>query len=127
MQACIDNFLIPLRVGECMPCFSFTSANTRGYSFALSLEALLIGVEGAQTPAGSAGQVRPRRSLRRGGSPPAPRKAKRLERKSTASFTLQPKKTVDKLVFYQFVYSLSRLMIACFLYVGWFQLIKETG
>jgi hypothetical protein len=40
-----------------------------------------------QCPAGSAGQVRPRRSLRRGGSPLAPLKAKRLERKSTTPIT----------------------------------------
>ncbi|OCA85955.1 hypothetical protein A8F94_14000 [Bacillus sp. FJAT-27225] len=38
----------------------------------------LIETEGAKTPVGAAGQVRPHRRLRRGGSPPAPRKAKRL-------------------------------------------------
>jgi hypothetical protein len=43
------------------------------------LLAVLIRAEGAKTPVGAAGQVRPRRSfLRRGGSPHAPRKAKRL-------------------------------------------------
>ncbi|ESU30676.1 hypothetical protein G3A_21360 [Bacillus sp. 17376] len=47
----------------------------------------MIGAEGAKTPAGSDGQMRPRRrQQRRGGSAPAPRKAKRLERKSTAWF-----------------------------------------
>ncbi|MBR8645085.1 hypothetical protein KEH51_15015 [[Brevibacterium] frigoritolerans] len=30
---------------------------------------------GSETPVGAAGQVRPHRRLRRGGSPPAPRKA----------------------------------------------------
>ncbi|WP_158287075.1 hypothetical protein [Mesobacillus foraminis] len=52
----------------------------------VQFENLLIGVEGAQTPPGSAGQLRPRRSLRRGGLAPAPRKAKRLETNSTAHF-----------------------------------------
>ncbi|MBR8645174.1 hypothetical protein KEH51_15995 [[Brevibacterium] frigoritolerans] len=37
-----------------------------------------------ETPAGAAGQVRPHRRLRRGGSPPAPRKAS-IWRKPTTS------------------------------------------
>ncbi|MEH7441260.1 hypothetical protein V7201_02900 [Bacillus sp. JJ1122] len=36
------------------------------------IETLLIGVEGAQTPAGAAGQVRPRRSEATGGSGASP-------------------------------------------------------
>ncbi|MFB5197158.1 hypothetical protein ACE198_19905 [Neobacillus sp. KR4-4] len=58
---------------------------------------LLIGVEGAKTPAGVRGRGDPagavsaeeaprRRCKRRGGSPQRLRKAKRLERKSTDKF-----------------------------------------
>ncbi|KZO01243.1 hypothetical protein A4244_13335 [Bacillus badius] len=38
-------------------------SNKHHYTTALFLCILLIGMEGAQTPAGSAGQVRPRRRL----------------------------------------------------------------
>ena len=48
--------------------------------------AKLIGAEGAKTPAGGRGRGDPAGALRRGGSPDRPRKAKRLERKSTAKF-----------------------------------------
>ncbi|MBV7506741.1 hypothetical protein KW850_15860 [Bacillus sp. sid0103] len=44
---------------------------------------LLIGAEGAKTPAGGRGRGDPAGAKRRGGSPNRPRKAKRLERKST--------------------------------------------
>ncbi len=47
---------------------------------------LLIGVEGAKTPAGGRGRGDPAGAQRRGGSPDRPRKAKRLERKSTGKF-----------------------------------------
>ncbi|TDK63139.1 hypothetical protein E2K98_06710 [Bacillus salipaludis] len=43
----------------------------------------LIGAEGAKTPAGVRGRGDPAGAKRRGGSPARPRKAKRLERKST--------------------------------------------
>jgi len=43
---------------------------------------------GHETPTGLVGQVRPHRRVRRGGSPPTPRKASAWERKSTGSFTL---------------------------------------
>jgi hypothetical protein len=46
----------------------------------------LILAAGCSTPAGIAGQVRPRRRSR-GGSPPAPRKASILEWKSTITFS----------------------------------------
>jgi hypothetical protein len=45
---------------------------------------MLIGAEGAKTPAGGRGRGDPAGALRRGGSPNRPRKAKRLEWKSTA-------------------------------------------
>ncbi|MCM3115146.1 hypothetical protein M3610_07575 [Neobacillus sp. MER 74] len=48
---------------------------------------LLIGVEGAKTPAGGRGRGDPTGAQRRGGSPDRPRKAKRLERKSTGRLT----------------------------------------
>ncbi|WP_158587612.1 hypothetical protein [Neobacillus notoginsengisoli] len=49
--------------------------------------AKLIGAEGAKTPAGCGGKVETPQALkRRGGSTDAPRKAKRLERKSTTIF-----------------------------------------
>ena len=45
---------------------------------------MLIGAEGARLQREAAGQVRPhRRKSRRGGLPPAPRKASDLKRKST--------------------------------------------
>ena len=44
---------------------------------------LLIRVEGAKTPAGGRGRGDPAGAQRRGGSPDRPRKAKRLERRST--------------------------------------------
>jgi len=44
---------------------------------------MLIGAEGAKTPAGVRGRGDPEGAKRRGGSPARPRKAKRLERKST--------------------------------------------
>jgi len=47
---------------------------------------LLIGAEGAKTPAGVRGRGDPAGAQRRGGSPDRPRKAKRLERKSTGKF-----------------------------------------
>ncbi len=47
---------------------------------------LLIGVEGAKTPAGGRGRGDPAGAQRRGGFPDRPRKAKRLERKSTGMF-----------------------------------------
>jgi hypothetical protein len=47
---------------------------------------LLIGAEGAKTPAGVRGWGDPTGAKRRGGSPARPRKAKRLERKSTTMF-----------------------------------------
>ncbi|WP_335384017.1 hypothetical protein [Neobacillus drentensis] len=49
----------------------------------LILTTLLIGAEGAKTPAGVRGWGDPAGAKRRGGSPARPRKAKRLERKST--------------------------------------------
>ncbi|MDR7240295.1 hypothetical protein [Neobacillus drentensis] len=48
--------------------------------------AKLIGAEGAKTPAGGRGRGDPAEAKRRGGSPDRPRKAKRLERKSTDKF-----------------------------------------
>ncbi|MBV7505979.1 hypothetical protein KW850_12000 [Bacillus sp. sid0103] len=47
---------------------------------------LLIGAEGAKTPAGGRGRGDPSGAQRRGGSPDRPRKAQRLERKSTGKF-----------------------------------------
>ncbi|MBV7503985.1 hypothetical protein KW850_01725 [Bacillus sp. sid0103] len=47
---------------------------------------LLIGAEGAKTPAGGRGRGDPAGAQRRGGSPDRPRKAKRLERISTGQF-----------------------------------------
>ena len=47
---------------------------------------LLIGAEGAKTPAGGRDRGDPAGAQRRGGSPDRPRKAKRLERKSTGKF-----------------------------------------
>ncbi|MBV7508157.1 hypothetical protein KW850_23335 [Bacillus sp. sid0103] len=47
---------------------------------------LLIYVPGAKTPAGGRGRGDPAEAQRRGGSPDRPRKAKRLERKSTGKF-----------------------------------------
>ena len=47
---------------------------------------LLIGVEGAKTPAGERGRGDPAGAQRRGGSPARPRKAKCLERLSTDIF-----------------------------------------
>ncbi|MBV7507454.1 hypothetical protein KW850_19625 [Bacillus sp. sid0103] len=47
---------------------------------------LLIGEEGAKTPAGGRGRGDPAGAQLRGGSPDRPRKAKRLERKSTGKF-----------------------------------------
>ncbi|MFB5196212.1 hypothetical protein ACE198_14990 [Neobacillus sp. KR4-4] len=44
---------------------------------------LLIGAEGAKTPAGVRVRGDPAGAQRRGGSPTRPRKAKHLERKST--------------------------------------------
>ncbi|WP_335381542.1 hypothetical protein [Neobacillus drentensis] len=49
---------------------------------------LLIGVEGAKTPAGGRGRGDPAGAKRRGGSPDRPRKAKRLEWKSTGKFNI---------------------------------------
>ncbi|MDP4171378.1 MAG: hypothetical protein Q8906_12270 [Bacillota bacterium] len=50
------------------------------------INTLLIGAEGAKTPAGVRGRGDPAGAQRRGGSPARPRKAKRLERKSTDLF-----------------------------------------
>ncbi len=62
---------------------------------------LLIGVEGAKSPAGD-----PAGAQRRGGSPDRPRKAKRLERKSTGKFNKAiSKKDVNTGVFTSFFYS----------------------
>ncbi|MGG1399627.1 hypothetical protein ABE288_17705 [Bacillus salipaludis] len=47
---------------------------------------LLIGAEGAKTPAGVRARGDPAGAKRRGGSTARPRKAKRLEWKSTAKF-----------------------------------------
>ncbi|MDP4161795.1 MAG: hypothetical protein Q8898_03085, partial [Bacillota bacterium] len=47
---------------------------------------LLIGAEGAKTPAGVRVRGDPAGAKRRGSSPARPRKAKRLERKSTDLF-----------------------------------------
>ncbi|KZR58446.1 hypothetical protein A3781_17835 [Bacillus badius] len=70
------------------------------YTAILFLYNLLIGMEGAKTPAGAAGQARPRRRFwRRGGSPPAPRKAKRLEWKETGPIHTQAKKDSGQLSF----------------------------
>ncbi|KZN99064.1 hypothetical protein P4T04_01575 [Bacillus badius] len=55
-------------------------SNRYGYRAALTLSALLIGIEGAKTPAGSAGQERPRR------------KRSSLEWKSTARIHKSTKK-----------------------------------
>ncbi|MBV7504208.1 hypothetical protein KW850_02880 [Bacillus sp. sid0103] len=46
----------------------------------------MIYVPGAKTPAGGRGRGDPAGAQRRGGSPDRPRKAKRLERKSTGKF-----------------------------------------
>ncbi|MBV7503878.1 hypothetical protein KW850_01180 [Bacillus sp. sid0103] len=43
-------------------------------------------MEDAKTPAGGRGRGDPAEAQRRGGSPDRPRKAKRLERKSTGKF-----------------------------------------
>ncbi|WP_423335637.1 hypothetical protein [Neobacillus sp. 19] len=48
---------------------------------------LLIGAEGTKTPAGLRGRGDPAGAKRRGGFPSRPRKAKCLERKSTAKLT----------------------------------------
>jgi len=47
---------------------------------------LLIGVEGAKSPAGGRDSGDPAGAQRRGGSPDRPRGAVRLERKSTGKF-----------------------------------------
>ncbi|MEH7127846.1 hypothetical protein V7103_06485 [Neobacillus drentensis] len=47
----------------------------------------LIGAEGAKTPAGVRSRGDPAGAKRRGGSPQRPRKAKRLERKTTNNLT----------------------------------------
>ncbi|MCM3114305.1 hypothetical protein M3610_03225 [Neobacillus sp. MER 74] len=52
-------------------------------SFRSLLLQLLIGAEGAKTPAGVRGRGDPAGAQRRGGSPARPRKAKHLEWKST--------------------------------------------
>jgi hypothetical protein len=49
---------------------------------------LLTFVPGAKTPAGGRGRGDPAGAQRRGGSPNRPRKAKRLERKSTGKFNI---------------------------------------
>ncbi|KZO01242.1 hypothetical protein A4244_13330 [Bacillus badius] len=67
-------------------------SNKHHYTTILFLCTLLIGMEGAQTPAGS---------------PPAPRKAKRLEWKATEPFHKQTKKDCRQTsIFIGFVYSL---------------------
>ena len=55
---------------------------------------LLIGGEGAKTPAGDPGGVQ-----RRGGSPHSPRKAQWLERKSTGKLTEPNKKAWNSKLF----------------------------
>ncbi|RFU66317.1 hypothetical protein D0469_16910 [Peribacillus saganii] len=53
--------------------------------------------------------------MRRGGSPPAPRKAKRLERKLTDPINRPNKKiTAGKLDFIEFVYSLRHCTFSAF-------------
>ncbi|KIL74293.1 Ribose 5-phosphate isomerase B [Bacillus badius] len=61
---------------------------------------LLIGMEGAKTPAGSAGQARPRRRFGAEEARRPPRgKRSVLERKATAPIHEQNKKAADKLQF----------------------------
>ncbi|AGK52528.1 hypothetical protein B1NLA3E_03760 [Bacillus sp. 1NLA3E] len=64
---------------------------------------MLIGVEGAKTSAGAAGQVRPRRrfSAEEAHRPPL-RCAKRLERKSTFLFNRAKTKKTPNLEFFLF-------------------------
>jgi hypothetical protein len=74
------------------------------------LDTLLIGAEGAKTPAGVRGRGDPAGAERRGGSPARPRKAKRLERQSTGqlagasrynvTFFNNLKKTINLMVFF---------------------------
>ena len=65
---------------------------------------LLIGAEGAKTPAGVRGWGDPAGAKRRGGSPARPRKAKRLERKSTTMFNRTKKlKSIEILKFCNFL------------------------
>ncbi|KIL80284.1 Ribose 5-phosphate isomerase B [Bacillus badius] len=69
-------------------------------------------MEGAKTPAGSAGQVRPRRRFR-GEEAHRPPRGKRssLEWKSTAPSTSKRKRLrTTTSIFIEFVYSLSRLV-----------------
>ncbi|KIL78450.1 Ribose 5-phosphate isomerase B [Bacillus badius] len=68
------------------------------YTAILFLGTLLIAMEGAQTPAGSAGQARPRRRLDAEEARRPPRgKRSSLEWKLTGPFRIQNKKAIDKL------------------------------
>ncbi|WP_162990256.1 hypothetical protein [Mesobacillus foraminis] len=66
---------------------------------------LLCIVEGAQTPAGSAGQLRPAGAFDVEAQRPAPRKAKLLERKSAVLVYANKKKTADNFDFHRIVCS----------------------
>ncbi|KIL77675.1 Ribose 5-phosphate isomerase B [Bacillus badius] len=67
---------------------------------ALTLSTLLIGMKGAQTPAGSAGQVRPRRRFSAEEAHRPPRgKRSAWNGKQQNPFTSKLKKTVNKLPF----------------------------
>ncbi|MBV7505758.1 hypothetical protein KW850_10880 [Bacillus sp. sid0103] len=52
----------------------------------VDFDILLIEEEDAKSPAGGRGRGDPAGAQRRGGSPDRPRKAKRMERKSTVKF-----------------------------------------
>jgi hypothetical protein len=66
--------------------FDFTIYQKAVLKVIVDFPTLLIGAEGAKTPAGVRGWGDPTGAQRRGGSPDRPRKAKHLERKSTLKF-----------------------------------------
>ncbi|KIL76332.1 Ribose 5-phosphate isomerase B [Bacillus badius] len=67
------------------------------YTAILFLGTLLIAMEGAQTPAGSAGQARPRGADAEEARRPPRGKRSSLEWKLTGPFRIQNKKAIDKL------------------------------
>ncbi|MGG6446382.1 hypothetical protein ABEV62_05855, partial [Pseudobacillus badius] len=71
-------------------------SNRYGYTAALILSTLLIEMEGAQTPAGPAGQARPRRrfSAEEARRPPRGKRSS-LEWKATGPSAHQIKRTAD--------------------------------
>jgi hypothetical protein len=84
-------------------CFFVAKRGSECEHTTLSFVYLLIGVEGAKTPAGAAGQVRPRRSkaTRRLSASPAESEAPGTEINSPVSQQDQNKKTVNKLNFHR--------------------------